>query len=539
MLDPHQMVLSSVPDKLLIMTYLHQIKQYFTTKKTAAQDDDDDNITMATIVEAERNLRLNTETLLNDLDNNDFTKVKNHDVEIDTSKDDKMDTSKGDKMDTPKDDKIDTSKGDKMDTSKGDKMDTSKGDKMDTSNSDSRTVEYKANPGYNPFDEDEPIAEDDIEIGFTPNSLEDGDLKTKFVDGFESRDNNDTIAKGEKIKQTSHGNLPRDRDDGVVENSQEQKNQNSPEKSAHKEPDRTGNDPWKRVDNDSLSNKNNIQDNDLDTRRKPENLHITDNKSLPESVLYSPKPGYNPFLDEETTPLNSKSQDINETKSGNELLEKAKGKDAEEIISDTQDAGKTKSLNPFDDDYIDDNIDDNIKVSVQTNNKPKTLNPFDEDYVEPFETDVDEVLSGNVEQSNVDRELETNNRVDRNLGTSDVNKGLVTGHADGNLGYNDTNKVQGVNTGIDEVGNTSPRSNSRGLQIDDKMDNNVSAKDRDVFKNDSAQNNTRTARTLPKTNDNSNTSSVPANSTENAQVTQMHRKEPRRPVRLATKVGLL
>ena len=111
MLDPHQMVFSSVPDKLLIMTYLHQIKQYFTTPKTAAvADGQADNISLATIVEAERNLRLNTETLINDIDNNDFTKLMNYNERTDTSKD------------------------------------------------DVGNVKYEANPGYNPFEEDDSVA---------------------------------------------------------------------------------------------------------------------------------------------------------------------------------------------------------------------------------------------------------------------------------------------------------------------------------------------------------------------------------------------
>ncbi|CAB4011228.1 EH domain-binding 1 1 isoform X3 [Paramuricea clavata] len=560
MLDPHQMVLSSVPDKLLIMTYLHQIKLYFTTKKKTADDeDDDDDVTMETIVEAERSLRLNTESLINDIENNDFTRVKNRETDV------KTDTSKGVKTDTLKGVKTDTSKGVKMDTSKGDITDTSKGDKMDTSKGDLSKIEYEVNPGYNPFDEDEPITEDDIDIGFTPESLEDRNVKTKPCDTTdpEGKKQNDNVIKDEnspdktseklevgssrnasqKMDKIEHENLPENKDKGsrhsVQEETQKQERQNSPKKVQKPSPRErkiTEEDPWKLGSSVGIKNENKhkIKGKDVDAvLTKPERLDVTGNKSLQETVLYSPKPGYNPFLEEEAEGVNVKTDDDAEKlKLENEFSEKAKLSSQNTEYGRTQEVGKAKSLNPFDADYIDDDVGD---TNSATTSKPKSLNPFDDDFDEPFETDLDEVLSGNniaKTGSGVDRDLGISS-TDKGLGTSEIDKGLGTSDADKSLGNNDISADKRLGTtNIDEVivGNTSPRIDSNRLQrkTDKRLDKSVTTKA--ASKNDSTQNNTspvRGSRNLPKITGTS--SSLPVRSTENVQVTQMHRKEPRRP----------
>jgi hypothetical protein len=563
MLDPHQMVLSSVPDKLLIMTYLHQIKLYFTTKKKTA-DDEDDDVTMETIVEAERSLRLNTESLINDIENTDFTRVKNRETDV------KTDTSKGVKTDTLKVIKTDTSKGVKTDTSKGDTTDTSKGDKMDTSKGDLSKIEYEVNPGYNPFDEDEPITEDDIDIGFTPESLEDRSVKTKPCETTDSegKKQNDNVIKDEhspdmtseklevgssrnasrKIDKIEHENLPENKDKGSRHSAtQKQERQNSP-KPSPRERKITEEDPWKLGSSVGLKNENKhkIKGKDVDAvLTKPERLDVTGNKSLQETVLYSPKPGYNPFLEEEAEGVNVKTDDDAEKlKSENEFSEKTKLSSEKTEDGRTQEVEKTKSLNPFDADYIDDDVGDTN--SAQTS-KPKNLNPFDDDFEEPFETDLDEVLGGNniaKTGGGVDRDLGIS-RTDKGLGTSDIDKGLGTCDADKSLGNNaiSADKRLGT-TNIDEVivGHASPKIDSSRLQrkTDKRLDKSVTTKA--ASKNDNTQNNTspvRGSRSLPKITGTS--SSLPVRSTENVQVTQMHRKEPRRPGErpstLAAKVG--
>ena len=586
MLDPHQMVLSSVPDKLLIMTYLHQIKLYFTTKKKTA-DDEDDDVTMETIVEAERSLRLNTESLINDIENTDFTRVKNRetDVKTDTSKGVKTDTlkvvktdtSKGVKTDTSKGDTTDTSKGDTTDTSKGDTTDTSKGDKMDTSKGDLSKIEYEVNPGYNPFDEDEPITEDAIDIGFTAESLEDRRVKTKPCETTDSegKKQNDNVIKDEhspdmtseklevgssrnasrKIDKIEHENLPENKDKGsrysVQEATQKQERQNSPKKLQKPSPRErkiTEEDPWKLGSSVGIKNENKhkIKGKDVDAvLTKPERLDVTGNKSLQETVLYSPKPGYNPFLEEEAKGVNVKTDDDAEKlKSENEFSEKTKLSSEKTEDGRTQEVEKPKSLNPFDADYIDDDVGNTN--SAQTG-KPKSLNPFDDDFEEPFETDLDEVLGGNniaKTGGGVDKDLGIS-RTDKGLGTSDIDKGLGTSDADKSLGNNaiSADKRLGT-TNIDEVivGNTSPKIDSSRLQrkTDKRLDKSITTKA--ASKNDNTQNNTspvRGSRSLPKITGTS--SSLPVRSTENVQVTQMHRKEPRRPGErpstLAAKVG--
>ena len=513
MLDPHQMVLSSVPDKLLIMTYLHQIKQYFTTRKTTAEDhgEDDDDVTLATIVEAERSLRLNTETLINDIENNDFTKVKNREAGV------KTDTSKGDKMDTSNVVKTDTSKGDKMDSSKGVKTDISKGDLG--------KVEYEANPGYNPFDDDEPIAED-------------RDVKTKSGDTIYSKGTkqNDNVIKDEhssdklkvdstqnpsrKMDKTKHENCPENNVQGEAQHSPEKVQKLSP-----REEETTGEDPWKLAGNDALTNKQKIKGKDT-ASSKPERLDVADNKLLEETVLYSPKPGYNPFLDEDAEGL--KTDNSEKPKLENEFSEKGKlntDNTGDEKLG-TKEAEKTKSLNPFDEDYIDDGVVNT--TSVETD-KSKSLNPFDDDYEEPFETDLDEVLIDNVvkagDSGDSNKGLGTS-RVDKSPGTSEANNGLGTGDVDKSMGTNGVSRGPEINTdkrlgatGGVLVGNTSPRINSNRLetQTDNRLNKGVSKNDRN------------TSRTLPETTHGSNARTIPVKSTENVQISQMHRKEARRP----------
>lgn len=516
MLDPHQMVLSAVPDKLLIMTYLHQIKQYFTTRKTTA-DDHDDDVTMETIAEAERNLRLNTETLINDIENNDFTKVKPRKT----------------------DPKTDTSKGVITDTSEGDR----------------NKVEYEVKSGYNPFDEDEAIAEEDID--FTEGSLKDENRETKSADKLESKEsklsdnkikdehNSDTISK--KLQENPSQNSTRKVEN---ENWPETKDKNSPrivsgenhrqekEKSVEKVPKHspkerevTENDPWKRGDHGDSTNRNKTKDNDT-VPTKPGRLKVQETKPLQETVLYSPKPGYNPFLDEEAGMLNAKPRDTGKPKSENDISEETKLADenSKNVKPVTE---KTQSLNPFDDDYVDDAASDSTDTVSTV--KSNSLNPFDDDYEEPFETDLDKVpCEKNVGDSDGGLGV---NRAHRDMGTSDSK--LV----DRSLGTNDDNRIPGTNvdktpvsTDIDDVtiGNTSPRIGSNRLQktTDNRPDSNVCRKDKNASKIDSNNTSPARSRILPKTDN----SPVRARPTENVQVTQMHRKEPRRPATLTSKV---
>lgn len=459
MLDPHQMVLSSVPDKLLIMTYLHQIKQYFTTRKKA---------------EAERSLRLNTETPLNDIENNDFSKVKARSREVDTSK-----VYVGE-------------------------------------------VEYEASrPGYNPFDDDDAIAEDDVEIGFTSNSLEDENINSKSIDIIYSKENTlsdnflrdnrtsyNTSQKShsdssQKIDKIEHENLPENKDKisrySMQEDSKNQVNDLS------KEAEKEGEDPWKPGNDVSLRRKNKIAKIEDTARRKPEKLDIPENNMLPESVLYSPKPGYNPFLDEETDGVDSNDDHVQKPKADKVFSEKEKSTDL--VVE------KAKSLNPFDEDYVDDDISDtNSSMNVKSN---KSLNPFDDDYEEPFETDLNKVLSETVVAkvaSDADNGM--------GLGTVDVSKALET---------HDSNKGRDV-TDIDEVlvGNASPTSHSNRLQtkIENRHDNKEPGRDESLHNSSFAG---RSSEVLPKTSHTRNVTSVPVKSTENLQISQMHRKEPRRP----------
>ena len=513
------MVLSAVPDKLLIMTYLHQIKQYFTTRKTA-DDDHDDDVTMETIVEAERNLRLNTETLINDIENNDFTKVKPRET----------------------DPKTDTSKSVITDTSEGDR----------------NRVEYEVKSGYNPFDEDEAIAEEDIDISFTEENLKDDNRETKSADKLESRENklNDSNVKDEhnseivfkklpvsssqnSTRKIENENWPEIKDKNshriVSEENHKQEKQRSPEKvSKHlpKEREVTENNPWKRGDNVDSANRNKTKGNDIGPT-KPGRLEVQENKSSQETVLYSPKPGYNPFLDEEAEVLNSKPGDGGGPESENDISEGTKLADenSKDVKSVTE---KTQSLNPFDDDYVDDAASD--KTDSVSTNKSKSLNPFDDDYEEPFETDLDEVLGeknvgdsdGGLGISSADRDMETRKPVEGSLGSNNDNRVLGT----------NADKTP-VSTDIDDVivGSTSPRigSNRQQTTTDNRSDRNVSIKDKNACEIDS--NNTspaRSSKTLPKTDN--NVRPVAARATENAQVTQMHRKEPRRPETLTSKV---
>ena len=504
MLEPHQMVLSAVPDKLLIMTYLHQIKQYFTTRKTTAKDHgEDDDITLATIVEAERSLRLNTESLINEIENNDFTKIRNRESDVKTN--------------SSKNNKTDTSKCDKTETSKVDKMDTTKGVKTDMSEGDLAKVEYEANPGYNPFDEDDPITEDDINIGFMPESLEDGNVKTLnggTIDSKGKEENDNTIKDSLNIESKKCDVDSCQKIDDPIENNVQAKVQNSPEKLQKLSPgegERTVDDPWK-PSNDALTNKQKTKSKDT-APTKPEQLEVTENKLLQETVLYSPKPGYNPFLDEETG--NSRK-----LKMGNEFSEKTNlnTDSTQKAKSRTSELEKPKSLNPFDDDYIGDDIDDVVTDTDQTA-KTKSLNPFDDDYEEPFETDLDEVPNESpakagesnvsIETCRADRSLGPG-ETDTSQGTRDVNRGLRSSH----------DKRLGV-TNIDDVivCQTSPRNNSSRLQTtaDKRLDNNVS--------NDAVEINSRTG---PEATDDGSVQ------TENVQVTPMHRKEQRRPAERPT-----
>ncbi|XP_028394739.1 EH domain-binding protein 1-like isoform X2 [Dendronephthya gigantea] len=479
MLDPHQMVLSSVPDKLLIMTYLHQIKQYFTTKKkTIEERDEDDGLTLDTIVEAERNLRLNTETLINDIESNDFTKLKDS-KESDT------------KTDPPKDVKTDISNDSKTDTLTDGK------------------IEYKANPGYNPFDEDEPIAQAGINIGFTPTSLEEGNIEFDAA-VVESKEKNrsDVVLKDEEhnISSENHSqtidkcNHEKLRENQAKENEPSvwEHNQKTGIKKPSVKPQErkaiTSEDPWRLGTNDSRTNQAKTKEK---APKPPEEHDIKDYKSKHENtVQYSPQPGFNPF-DEEV------DEDLNQNK--------------QELKTEDETSIKGKSLNPFDDDYIDDVEESNVTQKEA----PKSLNPFDEDYDEPLETDLDQVLSKNNEvktgeESHVDKDPRSRDSVreergspERGMGTTSINEVLVA--------------------------NTSPRrspiTNSSRLQTDNNLG---VTKDKYTNKTDNTQrstspvvhSHTSSARTV----DTSQTNSPPpARSTENVQVTQMHRKEIRRP----------
>ena len=497
------MVLSAVPDKLLIMTYLYQIKQYFTTRKTTA-DDHDNDLTMATIAEAERSLRLNTETLINDVENNDFTKVKSRETEP--------------------------------------KTDASKGVITDTSDGDRGRVEYEIKTGYNPFDEEETIAEEeDIDIGFIEESFEAENGKTKSADKLQSKESklNDNSIKEEQnsdimsnksqvdssqnsTRKIEHEGENSDRDISGESKTQEKKR--FPEKVPQKEREIAGNDPWKRGDDSNFTNRNKTGADTFTT--KPGRLQVQDNKSVPETVLYSPKPGYNPFLDEESERLNSKPKSENytseKTKSGDE--------NSKDVRSVTEKPEKPQSLNPFDDDYVDDSVSDNADTASTI--KSKSLNPFDDDYEEPFETDLDEVTGA--KNVGVSDEGLVINSVDRNTGTSNVNtkppnRGLETS----------ADKTLQVSTDIDDVvaGNTSLKTDSNRLEttIDNRPESHVSIEGENTRKSDG--NNTSPGRnsTIP-TTDNSNVRPVSVRQTGNAQITQMHRKEPRRPTALNSKV---
>lgn len=438
MLDPHQMVLSSVPDKLLIMTYLHQIKQYFTTKKKTAEDpDDDDDVTLDTIVEMEGSLRLNTEILINETKSSDFMKFKDckgSDIKTDSPKDVKTDISKDNETDTLEEGKI----------------------------------EYKANPGYNPFDEDEPIAQEAINIGFTPKSLEEGDVSTEFGAAVDSKEKNDSAVvirdeehiKSSKKHEVNSGKTidkckrERLRENKAKENegrTREVNQKTGVKKSSVRSQEgkeSRSEDPWRLGTNDSGA-KNHAKTKEK-APRPPEERDITDDKSKQENTLqYSPQPGFNPFDEEVDEDL---SADKLKTEDGN--------------------SNKPKSLNPFDDDYIDE-VEESNKTQKE---EPKSLNPFDEDYVEPFEADLGQVSENNEVKTGEER---TN-----------------------------SSRVQ--------------KDNSLGVTKDkyaDRTDNMRSSTSRKV-QND---------RTSPTTVDTSQTKSLPSRYTENVQVTQMHRKEIRRP----------
>ena len=487
------------------MTYLHQIKQYFTTRKTTAQDHgDDDDVTLATIVEAERSLRLNTETLIKDFENNDFTKVKNRESDIKTN------SSTNSKPDCSESDKTDTSRNDKTDTLKSDKIDTSEGVRTDISAGNLPKVEYEANPGYNPFDEDEPITEDDINIGFTEESLEDNDVKTingDKVDPKGEKQNGNNIqessnVKTKKLDVNSSQTVDSNERKNCLENNDQAKVQDSPEKLSKLPPserEETEKGPWKLANNDVLRDKERTKDT---APNKPEQLGVTGYNSSQETVLYSAKPGYNPFLDEETE--ETKADDSQKRKTN------LKSENTREAKSRTSELQKPKSLNPFDDDYIDDDIDDHVTDTntVQTV-KPKSLNPFDDDYEEPFETDLDEVPS----EHNAAKSGETTRT---GIGIHGESKGLGSG----------SDKRVGM-TNIDDVivGKTSPRKNANKLQasMDNGLDSNVST-DHGSSRNDTSQ---ITSGTRPETTEGGNAMAV--RSVENVQVTPMHRKEERRP----------
>ena len=307
-----------------------------------------------------------------------------------------------------------------------------------------------------------------------------------------------------------------------------QRKQTAPEepiKSSQKETEITAEDPWKLGTNEGDTNKLRAKNKELDDiTTKPEILHTTDNKPLQESaVLYSPKPGYNPFLDEETEGLNST----------------------------TKDREKPKSLNPFDEDFVEEELSETETVKES---KCKSLNPFDENYEEPFETDVDTVVcdatdtvkstgtsdADNALGSSADKRLEETN-IDAVLHEKNSEKSPRTTSSRLQTETDTSADKRLEETNIDEVlheknSERSPRTTSSRLQTETDIsgDKNTTSESQVDKQHNHVRNNTRTVSTvsssrtaLAKTSE----SKIPVlKMTENTQVSQMHRKETRRPV---------
>ena len=300
MLDPHQMVLASVPDKLLIMTYLHQIKQYFTTPKKSTVDDSECNdLTLATISKAGQKLNQDPGKLIKDYEKDDSVKK----------------------------------------TAPSSQAKTLTNFEKNLPSEASDQLQYEPKHDYNPFDDNSVV---DSEIGQSTG--------TPSLDG----DTTKTQNSGSKTVEPPVAEVPveENKNAGYSHTEKQSKNRTIPSKLQLKE----------------------------------------DNASEDNTVLYSPKPGYNPFLEDEKEHLASK----NEKHSGTtEPLNPFDDDYEEKVLNQSAQMDKPQSLNPFDDDY-----EEKVLNESAQSDKTKSLNPFDDDYEEPpdaIKVDINSVNSADIQ----------------------------------------------------------------------------------------------------------------------------------------------
>ena len=407
MLDPHQLVLASVPDKLLIMTYLHQIKQYFTTEAKPLVDDDNDvddqcnDITMAAISEAGKTFIPNSGNVITDFEtNNDLEKGLPNVVSEKESIGDLRKDLLSEKL---------------------------------------VKLQYEPKPGYNPFD-DEPMVDTstDIDQNKTTVHSDCGKLRTKLSDNSAAESSSkDKVPVSDKDpsdfqteNQVEKRNAPRKpeipvEDDKTirdvlvhgtkVDNPMVKKQTNDTPNYSSKPEIVDSKKICKPLTEKQTKNTNTHASSKLEIKQDahievtkisshpqrekqadrnkiaPDKLKINEDETTPENMtLHSPKPGYNPFLDDEKENSAVKSENhsnINEP------------------------------LNPFDDDYEKKILQQSAQVEeirklTAEVEKMRSLNPFDDDYDEiPEITKVDksEVVSAVVSTSSSTPAYQTNN----------------------------------------------------------------------------------------------------------------------------------
>lgn len=410
------MVLSSIPDKLLIMTYLHQIKEFFTKRPTSrerAEKTDDDKVSMAAIAEAERKLRLNTASLLKDMEKDDFAIKDKYSkkvdepvdktealevVETDALKVEKMDILDSNKTDTLKVDEKDTfdNRSNNVDKTKklvvtktdtsNDRTADSGDDQARAQNNSQQKLEYETNPGFNPFDEDDHITQSDVK------AVEDRRVDNKLNDKIPAETREKDWNKEKSIFSENKLEDSQENNNVSLQNPKPQRKEISSknlDENTTRENKIHHEDPWRREESVETGKQVSSPKGKLGVKN-----------SNPVQQVYFAKPGYNPFLDDDGDKkvLETNINDRHDAVAG------SKG--------NTSEAGKQGSLNPFDEDYVDDKetgVSDIDSVLTRTTKK-RSLNPFDDDYEEPFETNIDDDANeeGTVKVSDTNRALGTN-----------------------------------------------------------------------------------------------------------------------------------